>query len=133
MEVYSKEERIKYLDVDKNNQLSNKAIINYMQDIAVCHADSLGNGVNNAAETHTAWLLLNWKIRVFNRPKCEEKIRIDTWPRTMERCYSWRDFEVFSGESKVAIATSKWVLVNTETGRIERVSEELKEKYKLKI
>ena len=132
MEVYSKEERIKYLDVDKNNQLSNKAIINYMQDMAVCHADSLGNGVNNAAETHTAWLLLNWKIKVFNRPKCEDIIKINTWPRTMERCYSWREFEVFNGENKVAIATSKWVLVNTETGRIERVSEELKEKYKLK-
>ena len=48
MQVYSNEERIKYLDVDRKNQISNKSIINYMQDIAVCHADSLGNGVNNA-------------------------------------------------------------------------------------
>ena len=75
MQIYSKEERVKYLDVDKNNQLSNKALVNYMQDMAVCHADSLGNGVNNAAETHTAWLLLNWKIRVFDRPKCEDIIK----------------------------------------------------------
>ena len=132
MQVYSKEERIKYLDVDRNNRLSNKAIINYMQDMAVCHADSLGNGVNNASETHTAWLLLNWKIRVFDRPRCEDIIKINTWPRTMERCYSWRDFEIYNKDKKIAIATSKWVLVNTETGRIERVSEELKAKYKLK-
>lgn len=132
METYSRQERIKYLDVDKNNRLSNQAIVNYMQDIAVCHADSLGNGVNNAEKTHTAWLLLNWKIRVFSRPKCDDIIKINTWPRTMERCSSWRDFEIYNGKEKVAIATSKWVLVNTETGRIERVSEELKQKYKLK-
>jgi len=132
METYCNEERVKYIDVNKNNKLSNKAIINYMQDIAICHADSLGNGVNSVQKTHTAWLLLNWKIRVFDRPKCEDTIKIDTWPRTMEKFYSWRDFELYNGDNRFAIATSKWILVNTETGKIERISEELKEKYKLK-
>lgn len=132
MEVYSNEEKVKYLDVDKNNKLSNKAIIKYMQDIAISHADSLGNGVNSSKETHTAWLLLNWKIKVFDRAKCEDIIKINSWPRTMERFFSWRDFELYSGGKKIAIATSKWLLVNTETGKIERISEELKQKYKLK-
>ena len=76
MEVYSKEEIVKYLDVDRTNKLSNQAIINYMQDVAVCHADSVGDGLNNKPETHTAWLLLNWKVRVFDRPKCEDKLKI---------------------------------------------------------
>ena len=132
MEVYSKEESIKYVDVDKNNKLSNKAIIKYMQDIAISHADSLGNGVNSSKETHTAWILLNWKIKVFDRVRCEETIKINTWPRTMEKFYSWRDFEIYNKEKKLAIATSKWILVNTESGKIERISEELKQKYKLK-
>ena len=132
METYSNEERIKYLDIGRNNKLSNKAIINYMQDIAISHADSLGNGVNNSEKTHTAWILLNWKIKVFDRPKCEEIIKINTWPRTMERFYSWRDFELYNEDKKLAIATSKWILVNTETGKIERISEELKQKYTLK-
>lgn len=129
MEVYSREERVKYLDVDKNNKLTNKAIINYMQDIAICHADSLGNGLNNEAETHTAWLLLNWKIKVFDRPKCEDKLRVNTWPRIMEKCTSWRDFEIYNEDKLVAIATSKWILVNVENQRIMRITPELKEKY----
>ena len=129
MGVYIKEETIKYLDVDKNNKLTNKAIINFMQDIAGNQADSLGDGLKNKEETHTAWLLLNWKVRVFFRPKCDEKLTIKTWPRIMDKCFSWRDFEIHNGEKLVAIATSKWVLVNSETEKIVRISEELKEKY----
>lgn len=129
MEVYSKEEIVKYLDVDRTNKLSNQAIINYMQDVAVCHADSVGDGLNNKPETHTAWLLLNWKVKVFDRPKCEDKLKISTWPRKMEKCYSWREFEIYNGEKLVAIATSKWVYVNSETEKIIRVPPELKAKY----
>lgn len=131
MQKYCNEETVKYLDVGKDRKLNNRAIINYLQDTAVYHADSLGDGVNSVDKTHTVWLLLNWKIRVFDRPKCEDKIKINTWARKMEKCYSLRDFEIFSGENKVAIATSRWVLVNAETGKIERVSEGLKEKYNL--
>lgn len=131
MQKYCNEELIKYLDVDKNKKLGNRAIVNYLQNTAVYHADSIGDGVNSADKTHTVWLLLNWKIKVFDRPKCEDKIKINTWARKMEKCYSLRDFEIFNGDNKVAIATSRWVLVNTETGKIERVSEELKEKYNL--
>lgn len=129
MGVYSKDETIRYLDVDRENRLTNKAIINFMQDVAGCHADSLGDGLNNKSETHTAWLLLNWKVRVFFRPKCEDKITIKTWARRMERCYSWREFEIYCGENKVAIATSKWVFVNCETEKIMRIPQELKDKY----
>lgn len=131
MQKYCNEQIVKYLDVDKDRKLSNRAIVNYLQDTAVYHADSLGDGVNSVDKTHTVWLLLNWKIRVFDRPKCEDKIKINTWARKMEKCYSLRDFEIFSGNNKVAIATSRWVLVNDKTGKIERVSEELKEKYNL--
>lgn len=131
MQKYCNEQIVKYLDVDKNKKLGNRAIVNYLQDTAVYHADSLGDGVNSVDKTHTVWLLLNWKIRVFDRPKCEDKIKINTWARKMEKCYSLRDFEIFSDNNKVAIATSRWVLVNAKTGKIERVSEELKEKYNL--
>lgn len=131
MQKYCNEQIVKYLDVDKNKKLGNRAIVNYLQDTAVYHADSLGDGVNSVDKTHTVWLLLNWKIRVFDRPRCEDKIKINTWARKMEKCYSLRDFEIFSGNNKVAIATSRWVLVNAKTGKIERVSEELKEKYNL--
>lgn len=131
MKIYSKEERVKYLDVDRTNKLSNQAIINYMQDIAVEHANSIGNGLNNKAETHTVWLLLNWKVKIFSRPKCEDILKISTWPRIIEKCYSWRDFEIYNNEELVAIATSKWILVNSETGKITKISPEAKEKYEI--
>lgn len=129
MGVYSKEEEIKYLDVDKNNKLSNRAIINFMQGIAGNHADSLGDGLKDKDKTHIAWLLLNWKVRVFNRPECEEKIKLNTWARVMDKCFSWREFEIYNKEQLVAIGTSKWVLVNSETEKITKVLPEIKEKY----
>lgn len=131
MKTYSKEEIIKYLDVDKNNKLTNRAIVNFMQNVAADHAGSLGDGLGDKERTHTAWLLLNWKIKVLSRPRCEEKLQISTWAREMEKCFSWRDFEIYNGEKLVAIATSKWVYVNSDTEKLVRVSPELKDKYSL--
>lgn len=129
MGVYSKEEVVRYSDVNKNNELTNKAIVNFMQDIAGSHAGILGDGLDDKEKTHTAWLLLNWKIRVFYRPKYQEKVKINTWARTIEKFISWRDFEIYCGDKLVAIATSKWVYVDVEKQKITRIPEELIEKY----
>ncbi len=62
--------------------------------------------------------------------KIRAKIHIKTWGRDMAKAITYRDFEIYNNQKELcAIATSKWVLVNTETGRITRITDEIASKY----
>ena len=127
--IFIDKRQVEYLDVDKNNKLTNRAIINVMQDTAGAHSESIQDGLNYKAKTGTAWILLNWKLKVYSRPKYKDFLIINTWARKLEKCFSYREFEVFCNGKLVAKAESKWVLVSAITERITKIPEELKEKY----
>lgn len=91
-----------------------------------------GYGPKTINKTHVAWILLNWKLEVFSRPLWNHKVTIKTWPRRFNRCYSCRDFEVYDESDKlIAIASSKWVLLDLIKDSIARITEEMAERYQL--
>ena len=128
--IFTDKEQIRYLDVDKNNKLTNKAIINIMQDVAGSHSELLHNGLNDKEKTGTAWILLNWKVEVFFRPKYKDILTVNTWARKLEKCFSYRDFEMYAEEKLVAKAESKWVLVDAKTNRLTMIPLDVIDKYK---
>lgn len=127
--IYTDKRQIEYLDVDKNNMLTNSAIINIMQDTAGGHSESIHDGLNYKERIGTAWILLNWKLEVLHRPKYKDILIINTWVRKLEKCFSYREFEVFCNGKLVARAESKWVIINAITGKITKIPSELIEKY----
>lgn len=131
MSFYSKKIKLKYDDISKSNRLNIKSLIKYFGDIAGNHSSSCGYGLNDIPKTHITWLLLNWKVKMFSHPKYNEELTINTWPRVIEKFYSYRDFEVFDNNNNnlVAIASSKWIMINAETKRIERISNEIINAY----
>lgn len=126
MSIYSDKFTLKYGDIGKSNKLNIKSLIYYLQEIAGKHSSLAGYGLNDIPNTHVSWLLLDWKVKMFSHPKYGEQLSINTWPRILEKFYSYRDYEVFdSNNNLVAIASSKWLLINTETKKIERISPEI--------
>ena len=118
-------------DVEKYNKLSNKAILSFFEDAGAYHSDSINFGLNNIVNTHLSWVLLGWKVKVLKRPVYSDKLHIKTWARSPEKFSTYRDFEVYNQNNELAIiATSKWVLVNTETGRISAIPEDVINNYK---
>lgn len=130
MGVYTEKYKIKYSDVDNNNLLTLSSLVNYLQDAAGSHSSLAGYGLNNIPQTHIAWLVLDWKVKIFHHSKTNDEITIKTWPRVLEKFYSYRDFEVYDiNKNLIAIASSKWIMVNTENGRIERVTKDIINAY----
>ena len=86
--IFTEKRQIEYLDVDKNNKLTNKAILNMMQDTAGGHSESIHDGLNYKEINGTAWLILNWKLEVLSRPKYKDILTISTWARKIEKCFS---------------------------------------------
>lgn len=122
--------RVDYRDVDEFNHLTPRSMLRFMGEAAGEASASVGYGLNDIPRTHLTWLLLNWKLQIFDRPIWETELKIKTWPQRTEKFYSFRDFEIYDGDGiLVAKATSKWILINTETGSITRFSQEMIDAY----
>ena len=109
-------------DIDFELNMKDKAILKYLEEIAGLHSDLAGYGLNDIEKTKITWLVLGWKVEVIRRPKYAEEFTINTWCKTQNKLYSKRDFEVFDSKGNLIIkATSKWLMINTETREIGKI------------
>jgi len=130
MAIFTYEYKTRYTDVGSDNKLTLKALVATLQQAAISHSEEAGYGVNTINETHLAWLLLDWKVEVISYPHSNEMLTVKTWPRVFDKLYSYRDFEVFdSSNNLVAIASSKWFAINTETKKIRKLTPEIGNAY----
>ena len=101
-----------------------------LQEAAIAHSAQAGYGVNDIPNTHLAWLLLNWKVEIKSYPILNDNITVKTWPRIFDKLYSYRDFEVYDENNNlIAIASSKWFAIDTESKRIRKLTPEITEAY----
>ena len=114
-------------DIGKNNKITNLGFLKYLEEIACSHSATCGYGANDIETKKKAWLLMDWKLKVIDRPIYEKIITIKTWSRKISKnsFFSYRDFEVFCDGKLIAIATSKWVLFDFEMKRITKLTEEI--------
>lgn len=128
---FEKEYVVGVKDIGLNNQMTNLGFLGFLEEIACAHSNVVGYGVNDIETKKKVWLLMDWKLKVFERPKYGDTLKVKTWARPIGKhvFYTYRDFEVFDGENKVAIATSKWVLFDLETNKIGKITDDIIELY----
>lgn len=113
-----------------NNQakLRLSSIAMFFQESAWEHAESCGAGYETLKPYGLLWILYGLKIEVNEFPSWNDKLRVDTWGKKYENLFAYRDFEIYSenGTSPIIKATSSWLLVDAETHRPTRITEELR-------
>lgn len=130
MAVFEHMYTIDYIDIDENNHLTLRNFIKYMQEIAGEHSSSVGYGLDDLIKVNMAWIILNWRVKIFSSPGCKDKIIIKTWVRKFDKIYSFREFEVYDVYNNlIAIASSKWVLKNHASKTIVRISPDIVSAY----
>lgn len=132
MSILTYKTRVSYDDIDQNMNLTLKGVLGYMQEAAMIHSGQVGYSVADVERTHVTWMLVQWRVRILSNVPWGTEVTVNTWPRSMDRATSIRNFEVFDGfGQKVAIGESNWVLVNVVTGRITRITSEVASAYDL--
>ena len=128
--IVEQEYQIKLSEIGKENKITNKAILGDLEDVGGIHSNIAGYGILDIQQTKLSWVLLDWKLKIIRRPKYSEKIKIKTWSKNAIKFYTYRDFEVYDENGQViAIATSKWVLLDIDKGKIVKISDEVLNKY----
>ena len=105
-------------------------MLRILQEAASVASDECGYGIKDLDRTGVHWILSGWRLEFLNRPGWRAPLTVRTWPRAFDGFLSDRDFLIYTGETPVARATSKWFLVSAATGRITRISEEVRSAYR---
>lgn len=92
--MYSFESRIRYSEVDQNQELSVTGIINYLQDCSTFQSEDLNLGITYLQEHHRAWWLSSWQIVIERYPRLGEEIVVSTWPYDFKGIYGYRNFTI---------------------------------------
>lgn len=134
--IFSEKFKIQSKDIGKENCIRNRGILEILENIATHHSDMVGYGPNDIEKNGITWILLEWKLKVIKRPKYGQILNVNTWGRTVDgeikKTYTYRDFEIYDENNNLcAIATSKWVLTNIETGKLIKIDKEIIEKYEV--
>ncbi len=117
-------------DIDKNDLITNKAFFEAFGNLGCIHSNFAGSGPYQMKKTHLSWLVINWKLKVFKRPKYFEHYYVKTWARNYDRLYSYRDYEVYNeSNERIAICTSRWILVDTEKRHLGKIEPSMMANY----
>lgn len=129
MAVIQKDFLVTINDVNSNLVCKNVALLRFAETVACLHSDVAGFGVLNVAQNRLAWVLVNWKLQVICRPWYGQTITVRTWARITGKAHTHRDFEfVDQNGNLVAIASSKWALIDLEAG-LQRLDGVIASKY----
>ena len=130
MAVYTSKTRLDLEDVGYSNMVTNKAIIKILENAGGRHSESVHYGLNDMEKVGFSWILLGWKVKVLKRPIYNEELTINTWGRGSNRAFTYRDYEIYDESGKLcSIATSKWAIVDINTGRLKELTPKIIEKY----
>ena len=110
--------KLRTFDVDLTNHVKISSIFNFMQESAANSADSLGFGYDQLIDEQLFWVLSRAKIEFNTLPSLGDEIRIETWPRGLDKIFALRDFLIYDGNNTlVGKATTSWLMIDGKTKR----------------
>ncbi|RPJ23516.1 MAG: acyl-CoA thioesterase [Chloroflexi bacterium] len=117
--------------IDENGHVNNVAYVQWMQDIAVEHYESIG-GI--AAQGNDAtWVIREHRIEYFLPAFAGEEIEIKTWVDNVRRVRSLRKYEfVRKSDGKILVkGETEWVFVDAKTGAPRAIPAEVSKVFAL--
>ncbi|KAJ4956551.1 hypothetical protein NE237_013334 [Protea cynaroides] len=124
---------VRSYEVGINKTATVETIANLLQETACNHVQSLGYSTdgygtsNTMRELHLIWVTTRMHIEVYKYPAWGNMIEIETWFEA-GRVGTRRDFIVKDASGTlIGRATSKWVAMNQDTRRLQKVNDQVLE------
>ena len=124
--IYSKAFIIPANAIDENGHVNNVAYVQWMQDIAVEHYESIG-GTNPMQLLGATWVVREHRIEYLLPAFVNEEIEIRTWVENIRRVRSLRKYEfIRKTDGKVLVrGETDWVFVDAKTGAPRAIPDEV--------
>lgn len=124
--IYRYEFTVPESAVDMNGHVNNVVYVQWMQDVAVLHSDTVG-GTNAMHAAGGTWVVHSHKIEYLSPAFAGEDVVALTWVVNFRRVRSIRRYNFFrkSDNKLLAKGETEWVFVEAESGRPMMIPEEI--------
>lgn len=117
-------------DYNKDGSVKLASLIKIMENAGNKHSDSIGDSILTSSNNGLTWILTDWYIEIEAYPKYGEKLMARTWSQTTTTTFGCsRDFELYADDRLCIKATTRWVLLNLQTGKPTPIPAELFDRY----
>ena len=112
--------------LDENGHVNNVHYVQWMQDVAVLHYESLG-GRELTLSLGATWVVRSHQIEYFQPAFAGDEIEAHTWVANLRRVRSLRRYEFIrkSDGALLVKGETNWVFVDIQTGRPMAIPEEI--------
>ena len=116
--------------IDSQGHVNNVAYVQWMQDVAIKHTNSVGGNVV-AAENGIIWVVRSHEIEYLRQVFVGEELRAETFIEDTQRATSVRryTFTRVSDEKVVARGRTNWVCLDKTSGRPRAIPEDVLKAY----
>ncbi|KAJ8899331.1 hypothetical protein K2173_018305 [Erythroxylum novogranatense] len=126
---------VRCYEVGINKTATIETIANLLQEVGCNHAQSVGFSTDGFATTltmrklHLIWVTARMHIEVYKYPAWSDVVEIETWCQSEGRIGTRRDWILkdYTTGQVIGRATSKWVMMNQDTRRLQKVSDDVRD------
>ena len=109
----TREHSVAHHECGADGILKLNCILDCFQDIAACHADLLGIGMNDLQALHQLWVLSRLRLRFNRYPKLGEKLIVMTYPTGLNRLFATRQYQLLAENGdRLVEGTSFWIVID---------------------
>ncbi|KAJ6729053.1 ACYL-[ACYL-CARRIER-PROTEIN] HYDROLASE [Salix viminalis] len=128
---------VRCYEVGINKTATVETIANLLQEVGCNHAQSVGYSTDGFATTttmrklHLIWVTARMHIEIYKYPAWSDVIEIETWCQGEGRIGTRRDWILknYATGQMIGRATSKWVMMNQDTRRFQKVSDDVRAEH----
>lgn len=128
---------VRCYEVGINKTATVETIANLLQEVGCNHAQYVGFSTDGFATTttmrelHLIWVTARMHIEIYKYPAWSDVVEIETWCQEEGRIGTRRDWILkdYATDQVIGRATSKWVMMNQDTRRLQKVSDDVREEY----
>ncbi|PWA57469.1 oleoyl-acyl carrier protein thioesterase [Artemisia annua] len=126
---------VRCYEVGINKTATVETFANLLQEVGGNHAQSVGFSTDGFATTitmrkmHLIWVTSRMHIEIYRYPAWSDVVEIETWCQGEGRIGTRRDWIIkdYSNGEVIGRATSKWVMMNSDTRRLQKVNDAVRD------
>ncbi len=107
-----KEYKIDNYHVNALGELKLQSLLLFLQDMADVHSSLANIGVEFCKKNNIAWVLANSHLVIERMPRANETITIISWPFSIRRIGSKREYLIKCGEEVLIRASYLWICLD---------------------
>ena len=118
--------------IDDNEHVNNVVYVQWMQDAATCHSDSVGCA-RATQDAGAAWVARTHFIEYLRPAVAGDRIAVLTWVSNFRRASSLRKYKFvrISDGTVLSRGETNWVFVDANTGRPRNIPEHIRDTFEV--